>query len=575
MLTAQRLQGTDGLETLRWLARRQGYRAALDHALTTAQSPGSRLHTDAWQWVIGPDAGLFRACREAIAMGREALLTEWASALDALIPDRRESHRFFRARLHDVLACARAVCCLRQDVEPTGALTAFEDALGAWAGTTLRRPVVDTPWPNAPMARLQHCLRGFRDDTAEGVGYLWDLGMLFLTGQWPIERTLVQLWVVVVIEGMGVLAMLTLRHHASGLTGLSPDPRTVAFARLDAAFAQTLHEAWQAFRPTLPELERGHVVWGLDGPPFWLDRPLAGPSLSGALKVGLHALGHPGIPRTILHTVISAGGDPQNPERLAPMGGLAVLRPKLQVCQKVGLTLLTSPEEVTDDGDWGHRLPHHLVTVATVSEAVAYLTTPPTNGSAPQPWSLVTYYPYPAAHCFQVLCTQVLPHLSFRYTLGYHWLNVRLPAGRVVLHMFDTHSPTWRVDVHLRLRIFGRRTAFAPGVHRQGPHLILYCKAVDRDSCTVHCEATTVALTEKPWYNRFRALTVWCNPCCLVFRWLPLMLHRFFDDACVYDLQPMLEAPAAAMNTMHEHACLVVFRQVHARLAQCLRGSMA
>jgi hypothetical protein len=53
------------------------------------------------------------------------------------------------------------------------------------------------------------------------------------------------------------------------------------------------------------------------------------------------------------------------------------------------------------------------------------------------------------------------------------------------------------------------------------------------------------------------------------------MLHRFFDDACVYDLQPMLVAPAAAMNTMHAHACLVVFRQVHARLAQCLRGPMA
>ena len=82
----QRSQGTDGLETLRWLARHQGYRAALDHALTASQTPGSRLHTDAWQWVIGPDAGLFRACREAIILGREALFTEWASTLDALIP---------------------------------------------------------------------------------------------------------------------------------------------------------------------------------------------------------------------------------------------------------------------------------------------------------------------------------------------------------------------------------------------------------------------------------------------------------------------------------------------------------
>lgn len=145
MPTSQCLQGTGGLETLRWLARHQGYRAALDHALTTTQTPGSRLHTDAWQWVIGPDAGLFRACQEAIALGHEALLTEWASALDALIPDRRESHRFFRARLYAVLACVRAVCCLRRDAGPTGALMAFGDALGAWAGTTPRRPVVDTP----------------------------------------------------------------------------------------------------------------------------------------------------------------------------------------------------------------------------------------------------------------------------------------------------------------------------------------------------------------------------------------------------------------------------------------------
>jgi hypothetical protein len=159
MLTAQRLQGDGGLETLRWLARHQGYRAALDHALTTAQTPGSRLHTDAWQWVIGPDAGLFRACREAVALGREALFTEWASALDALIPDRRESHRFFRARLHAVLACARAVCCLRQDVEPGGALMALGDALSAWAGTTLRHPVVDTHHTdNALASPILRCL---------------------------------------------------------------------------------------------------------------------------------------------------------------------------------------------------------------------------------------------------------------------------------------------------------------------------------------------------------------------------------------------------------------------------------
>jgi hypothetical protein len=77
MLTAQRLPGAGGLETFRRLARRQGYRVALAHALTTAQTPGGRLHMDAWQWVIGPDAGLFRACREAIAQNREDLLTEW------------------------------------------------------------------------------------------------------------------------------------------------------------------------------------------------------------------------------------------------------------------------------------------------------------------------------------------------------------------------------------------------------------------------------------------------------------------------------------------------------------------
>ena len=117
---------------------------------------------------------------------------------------------------------------------------------------------------------------------------------------------LVQLWMVFVIEGVGVLSMLTLRHHASGLTGLSPDLQTVAFARMDAAFAQTLRDAWHAVCPTTPDRERSHVVWGLDGPPLWLDRPLAGPSLSGALKVGLHALGHPGVSRTVLHTVIGA-----------------------------------------------------------------------------------------------------------------------------------------------------------------------------------------------------------------------------------------------------------------------------
>ena len=133
--------------------------------------------------MIDPDAGLFRACREVIALGREALLTQWASALDALIPDRRESHRFSRAHVHAVLACARAVCCLRRDVEPAGALMAFGDALGAWAGTTPRPPIVSTSWPSAPVARLQHYLRAFHDDIADGVGHLWDLGMLFLTGQ--------------------------------------------------------------------------------------------------------------------------------------------------------------------------------------------------------------------------------------------------------------------------------------------------------------------------------------------------------------------------------------------------------
>ena len=39
-----------------------------------------------------------------------------------------------------------------------------------------------------------------------------------------------------------------------------------------------------------------------------------------------------------------------------------------------------------------------------------------------------------------------------------------------------------------------------------------------------------------------------------------------------YDLQPMLETPAAAMHTMHERACHVVFRHLHARLAQCIGG---
>jgi hypothetical protein len=422
------------------------------------------------------------------------------------------------------------------------------------------------------VGRLQHCLRAFQADSADSVGHLWDLSMLFLTGQWPPERALMQLWVVFVIEGVGVLAMLTLRHHASRLSGLSPDPRTVAFARTDAEFAQTLRDAWRAFRPIVPEMEQGHVVWGLDGPPFWMDRPLAGPSLSGALKVGLHGLGHPGAPHTVLQTVISAAGDPQDPERLAPVGGLAELRPKLQMCQRLGLTLLTSPEEVTDDGQWDHRPPRHLGTVATVADAVAYLTAPPT---APhQPWGLVQYYPYPAEHCFQVLCTQVLPRLSFRYTMGYHWLKARLPAGRVVLKVYDAHPPTWRVDVRLRLRLLGLRTALAPGVHRDGPHLILYCKAVDRESCTMHCEATTVALTTKPWYNTFRALLVRFNPFCVVCRWVPFMVHRFFDDACVYDAQQMLEMPVAAMNTMHERACLVVFRQLHARLAQCLGDPM-
>src|SRR5215468_5230466 len=223
MVTGQRPRGDGGLATLRRLAHHQGYRAALAHALTTAHAPGSRSHTEAWQWVIGPDAGLFRACREAIALGRAELLTQWASALDTLIPDRRESHHFFRTRVHAVLACAQAICCLRRDAEPTGALTAFGDALGAWVGTTPRRPVLEPPWPAVPAARLQHCLRAFHDDTRDGVGHLWDLGMLLLTGQWPTERGLVQLWVVFVIEEAGVLAMLTLRHHASGLTGLSPD----------------------------------------------------------------------------------------------------------------------------------------------------------------------------------------------------------------------------------------------------------------------------------------------------------------------------------------------------------------
>lgn len=570
MLTLPPPQGDGGLETLRRLARRQGYRAALAHALTTAQAPGSRPHTEAWQWVIGPDAGLFRACHEAIARGREDLLTQWMSTLDALIPDRRELHRFFRERVHAVLACARAVGCLRRDTEPTGALAAFGEALGAWTGITPQRPVLDAPWPAAPAARLQRCLHAFHATAVDGVGPLWDLGMLFLTGQWPTERALVQLWVVFVIEGLGVLAMLTLRHHASGLTGLSSDPRTVAFARTDSEFAQTLRDAWEAFHPTVPERDAGHVVWGLDGPPFWLDRPLAGPSLSGALKVGLYGLGHPGVPQTILQTVISAAGDPRDPERLVPVGGLAALRPKLQLCQKAGLTLLTSPAEMADDAAWGHRPPSHLVTAATVSEAVAYLTTPPTDVGAPRPWSLVHYYPYPAEHCFQVLCAQVLPRLSFRYTLGYHWLKARLPAGRVVFKVYDAHPPTWRVDVRLRLRVLGLRTAMAPGVHWDGPHLILYCKAVDRESCTVHCEATTVALTATPWYNTLRARLLRCNPCRVVCKWVPFILHRFFDDECVYDVQQMLETPEATLNTLHERACLVVFRQLHAHLAQCV-----
>lgn len=567
MQTLPQAQGDRALETLRRLARQQGYRAALTHALCAAQAPGSRRHMDAWQWVIDPDAGLFRACQEAIAQDHEALLMSWLSALEALIPDRRESHRFSKTRLDAVLACARAICCLRRDAEPTDTLAFLGEALGAWAGTTPRWPVADAPWPAAPTARLCSCLQAFQDSTADGVGSLWDLGMLFLTGQWPPERARMQLWVVFVIEGVGVLAMLTLRHHPSGLTGLSPDPRTMAFARMDAEFAQTLHDAWDACHPRVPGLDQGHVVWGLDGPPFWLERPLAGPSLSGALKVGLYGLGHPGIPRSILQTVISAGGDSRHPERLVPVGGVAELRPKLQMCQKLGLTLLTSSEEVEDDSLGGRRVLHHLVTAATVSEAVAYLTSPPTEAGTPHPWSLVQYYPYPAEHCFQVLCRQVIPHLSFRYTKGYHWLKARLPVGRVVLKVFDAHPPTWRVDVHLRLRVFGSVTALAPGIHRDGPHLILYCKAVDRESCTVHCEATTVALTEKPWYNLYRTCWVQFHPLRLVFRWLPLMVNRFFDDVCVYDLQQLVETPASGVKTIHVRACMTVFRQVHASLA--------
>src|SRR5262245_39505495 len=106
MQTAQHARHDHGLETLRRLARHQGYRTALAHALTAAQAPGSRLHTDAWQWVIGPDAGLFRACQEAIAQDHDDLFLQWESALDALIPDRRGLHHFYSTRLRAVLACA-------------------------------------------------------------------------------------------------------------------------------------------------------------------------------------------------------------------------------------------------------------------------------------------------------------------------------------------------------------------------------------------------------------------------------------------------------------------------------------
>jgi hypothetical protein len=137
MPTAQRLQGTDGLETLRWLARRQGYQAALDHALTTAQSPGSRLHTDAWQWVIGPDAGLFRACREAIAMGREALLTEWVSALDALSRNPRglsEPILICMSRPRKAVSCLTASRCSRVLLHTRGAAIVGGRAAAAGGG---------------------------------------------------------------------------------------------------------------------------------------------------------------------------------------------------------------------------------------------------------------------------------------------------------------------------------------------------------------------------------------------------------------------------------------------------------
>lgn len=215
-----------------------------------------------------------------------------------------------------------------------------------------------------------------------------------------------------------------------------------------------------------------------------------------------------------------------------------------------------------------------------LSELVRLLFTAP---SAPDPaldmWSvsrvMVQSYPYPAEECLQVLREQILPTLRFRSTLGLLGSKKRIPTGVMELELRDFHRPTLRLDVRLRTRVLKVRSPVV-----LGPRLRLYCTAVNRYLCTVHCEAESFKMSTQEWLNQLNIILVRFNPARfglkLLFKHLPSasLPSVFLDDESIYTYQQVVEEPDAWVNaTGFERICQVIFHKIHARLAQVLAGT--
>jgi hypothetical protein len=208
-----------------------------------------------------------------------------------------------------------------------------------------------------------------------------------------------------------------------------------------------------------------------------------------------------------------------------------------------------------------------------LSELVHFLFKAPSEPDpAPDLWPvsrvMVKPYAYPAEECWQVLSTQVLPTLRVRWTFGYD--TVRLPPSVLKLELVESHRPTLRLDVRVREHFLKVRHPVP-----RSPHLRIYCTAIDRYMCTVHCEAETFKITSKDWLNEIFATVLRFHPYRLAGILLPraIIPSMFLDDERLSFLQQALEDPRRFFNTIYEQSCQIIFRKIHASLTQALAGT--